>query len=184
VKSCNRKLDPVDAEAVASGDEPVFASDAAAHAASCPDCGAAVSEAGRIGRDLDALAAEALCPAGFASRILRLRPFSRRERLSVSLWAGPAAFAAGLLGAGLALLGLPGLSGQAQIGLGAAALLPVAGVFRSLFAWLEDLRHAAPAGLESLSEALRHEQVLGVAAVLLFVPIALGLRRVLASARR
>jgi hypothetical protein len=137
-----------------------------------------------MGRDLDALAAEALCPADFASRIVRLRPFSRRERLSVSLWAGPAAFAAGVLGAGFAMLGLPGLSGQGQIGLGAAALLPVAGVFRSLLAWLEDLRHAAPTGLESLSEALRHEQALGVAAVLLFVPIALGLRRVLASARR
>ncbi|MGH9363846.1 MAG: hypothetical protein ACRD1B_01080 [Thermoanaerobaculia bacterium] len=184
MKPCARKLDPADAEAVASGEEPLFAADAAAHAASCPECGAAVSEAGRIVGELTALAAEALCPADFASRIVRLRPFSRRERLSVSLWAAPAAFAAGLLGAGLGMLGLPGLSGQGQIGLGAAALLPVAGIFRSLVGWLEDLRHAAPAGLESLSEALRHEQALGVAAALLFVPIALGLRRVLANARR
>lgn len=184
MKSCARKLDPVDAEAVASGAQPLYASDAAAHAAACPECGAAVAEAGRIGTELTGLACEADPPADFASRIMRLRPFSGRERLSVSLWAGPGAFAAGLFGAGLALLGLPGFSGQGQLDLPAAALLPLAGVFRSFYGWLADLRHVAPLGLASLSEALRGEQALGLAAALLFVPLAFGLKRVLARERR
>jgi hypothetical protein len=176
VKLCARKIDPLDAEAVASGTEPILAADAAAHAAACPECGALVAEAGRILSELSALAVEVEPPAGFSSRILRLRPFSRRERLTVTLWAGPAAFAAGLFCGGLAMLGLPGV--------GAAALLPAAGVLRSFGRWLDELRHVAPAGLESLSEALRHEQALGLAAALLFVPLALGLKRVLARARR
>jgi hypothetical protein len=176
VKLCARKIDPLDAEAVASGTEPVLAADAAAHAAACPECGAAVAEAGRIGSELSALAVSMEPPTGFSSRILRLRPFSRRERLTVSLWAGPAAFSVGLFCAGLAMLGLPGV--------GAAALLPAAGILRSFGRWLVELRHIAPAALESLSEALRREQTLGLAAALLFVPLAFGLKRVLARARR
>ena len=176
MKLCARKIDPLDAEAVASGTEPLLVADAAAHAAACPECGALVAEAGRILSELSALAVQVEPPAGFSSRILRLRPFSRRERLTVSLWAGPAAFSAGLFFGGLAMLGLPGV--------GAAALLPAAGVLRSFGRWLDELRHVAPAGLESLSEALRHEQTLGLAAALLFVPLAFGLKRVLARARR
>ncbi len=176
MKLCKRKIDPLDAEAVASGAEPLFAADAAAHAAACSECGAAVAEAGQIGPELSALAVPLEPPAGFASRIVRLRPFSRRERLSVSLWAGPAAFSAGLFGAGLVMLGLPGV--------GAAAVVPFVGVLRSLVRWLDELRHVAPAGLDSLSEALRQEQALGLAAALLFVPLAFGLRSVLARARR
>jgi hypothetical protein len=176
VKLCARRIDPLDAEAVASGTEPVLAADAAAHAAVCPECGAAVAEAGRIGSELSALATSVEPPAGFTSRILRIRPFSRRERLAVSLWAGPAAFSVGLFCAGLAMLGLPGV--------GIAAILPAVGVLRSFGLWLDELWHVAPVGLESLSAALRHEQTLGFAAALLFVPLAFGLKRVLARARR
>jgi hypothetical protein len=176
VKLCSRKIDPLDAEAVAAGTEPVFAVDAAAHAAGCPECGVLVAEAGRIGSELSALAFSIEPPVGFSARILRLRPFSRRERLTASLWAGPAAFSAALFCGGLAMLGLPGV--------GPAALLPAAGILRSFGRWLGELRHVAPAGLESLSEALRREQTLGLAAALLFVPLAFGLKRVLARARR
>ena len=176
MKLCPRKIDPLDAEAVASGTEPILAADAAAHAAGCPECGALVAEAGRIGSELSALAAALEPPGGFSARILRLRPFSRRERLAVSLWAGPAALAVGLFCGGLAMLGLPGV--------GAAAFLPAVGILRSFGRWMDELRHVAPAGLESLSEALRHEQALGLAAALLFVPLAFGLKRVLARARR
>ena len=184
MKLCARKIDPLDAEAVASGIEPMLAADAAAHAAACPECGALVAEAGRIGSELSGLtqADQIEPPAGFSSRILRLRPFSRRERLAASLWAGPAAFSVGLFGAGVALLGLQGGFGASGVGLG--ALLPAAGVLRSLGRWLGELRQVAPAGLESLSEALRREQTLGLAAALLFVPLAFGLKRVLARARR
>lgn len=181
MKLCSRKIDLLDADAVASGTEPVLALDAAAHAAVCFECAALVAEAGRMGSELSGLAVSIEPPRDFSSRILRLRPFSRRERLQASLWAAPAAFSVGLFCAGLAMLGLPvfGLPG-----VGIAALLPAAGVLRSLGRWLEELRHVAPAGLQSLSEALRHEQTLGLVAAFLFVPLAFGLNRVLARARR
>jgi hypothetical protein len=184
VKRCARKLDPLDAEAVASGADPVFASDAAAHAGACPECGAAVDQARGLGAELSALSAAPEPSVDLASRVVRLRAFSRRERLGLALWGGPSAFAAGLAGLGVALLGLPGLSGREQLGLTAAALLPAVGVLRSVGRWLADLTHVAPAGLESLSSALRHEQALGLVAALLFVPLAFGLKRVLARARR
>ena len=192
MKPCSRKLDPLDVEALASAAEPVLAPDAAAHAAACPECASAVQEARLVGDHLSALTeadaeagSEGLEPsADFASRILRIRPISRRERLSVSLWAVPAAFSAGLFASGIALLGLPFLSGGEQAGLGAAALLPAAAVLRSAGRWLTEVGRAAPAGLTSLSEALRQEQTLGLLAALLFVPLAFGLKRVLARARR
>jgi hypothetical protein len=184
VKRCARKLDPLDAEAVASGADPVFVSDAAAHAGACPECGAAVEQARGIGAELSAFSAAPEPSVDLVSRVVRLRAFSRRERLGVALWGGPSAFAAGLAGLGVALLGLPGLSGREQLGLTAAALLPAVGVLRSVARWLADLKHVAPAGLESLSSALRQEQALGLVAVLLFVPLAFGLKRVLARARR
>jgi hypothetical protein len=184
VKPCARKLDPLDAEAVASGADPLFAADAAAHAAACPECGEAVERALQLSAELAALTRLPEPPVDLASRVVRLRGFSRRERLSLALWSGPSAFAAGVFGLGVALMGGPGLSGREQVGLGAAALLPVAAMFRSAGRWLAELRHVAPTGLESLSSALRQEQTLGLAALLLFVPLALGLKRVLARARR
>jgi hypothetical protein len=184
VKPCTRKLDPLDAEAIASGADPLFAADAVAHAAGCPECGEAVEQARTLSAELADLTVLPEPPVNLASRVVRLRSFSRRERLSISLWSGPSAFAAGLFGLGFALLGVPGFSGGEQVGLGAAALLPVAAMFRSAGRWLADLRHVAPAGLESLSSALRQEQTLGLAAVILFVPLAFGLKRVLARARR
>lgn len=184
MKPCARKLDPLDAEAVASGADPLFAADAAAHAAACTECGDAVESARGLSAELAALTVLPEMPVNLASRVVRLRSFSRRERLSLALWSGPSAFAAGLFGLGFALLGVPGLSGGEQVGLGAAALLPIAAMFRSAGRWLADLWHVAPAGLESLSSALRREQTLGLAAALLFVPLAFGLKRVLARVRR
>jgi hypothetical protein len=180
-------LDPLDAEAVASGADPVFASDAAEHAGTCAECGVAVEQARAIAAELESLTALTVVPepsADLASRVVRLRGFSRRERLALSLWGAPSAFAAGLFGLGVALLGLPGLSGREQLGLTAAALLPALGVLRSVGHWLADLSRIAPAGLTSLSFALRQEQTLGLAAALLFVPLVFGLKRVLARARR
>jgi len=183
VKPCTRKLDPVDAEAVAAGAEPVFASDAAVHAAACPDCGHAVAEARALAEDLGALQALPEPPVDLASRVVRLRGFSRRERLSLSLWGAPSAFAVGLSGVGFAMLRLPGLTGGEQVGLGASALLPAAAVFRSLGRWLGDFVRVVPTGLESLASALKQEQAFGLVAALLFVPFAFGLRRVLVRAR-
>jgi hypothetical protein len=141
---------------------------------------AAVEQARSIAAELEALTAVSEPSTDLAGRVVRLRTFSRRERLAYSLWGPPSAFAAGLFGLGVALLGLPGPSGREQVGLGAALLLPALGVLRSVGRWLADLTLVAPAGLTSLAAALRQEQTLGLVAALLFVPLAFGLKRVLA----
>lgn len=184
MKPCRKKLDPLDVEALASGTDPLLDPNAAAHAEACPDCARLVQEARSVAAELTALPAVPEPSLDLARRVLRLRPFSRRERLSPGLWAGPAALSAGLFCAGLTMLASPGLSGREQVGLGAAALLPLAAVVRSAWRWTMDLARLAPAGLESLSAALRQEQALGLAAALLLVPVAFGLKRALARARR
>ena len=184
MKPCARKLDPLDVDAVASGADPVLALDAAAHAGTCPECAAAVEQARALGAVLASLTALPEPSVDLASRVVRVRAFSRRERLALSLWGAPSAFAAGLFGLGIALLGLPGFSGSDQAGLGAAALLPALGLLRSAGRWLADLPRVVPEGLTSLSSALRQEQTLGLAAALLFVPLVFGLKRVLARSRR
>src|SRR5262249_42288122 len=92
VNACRRPLDPLDAEALAAAAAPVCASDAAEHARQCPACAAMVAEAVAFARALDELAG---LPAGggtetpdLAGGIVRLRPFSRRERRDFSLWRG------------------------------------------------------------------------------------------------
>jgi hypothetical protein len=184
VKPCRNKLDPLDIEALASGAAPAQDPDAEAHVLACPACAALVQEARKVADDLAALAPVPEPPLDLTGRVLRLRPFSRRERLSLRLWAPPAALSAGVFCAGLTLLASPGLSGREQVGLGASALLPLVGVLRALARWAGEVARLAPAGLESLSAALRQEQALGIAAAVLFVPAAFGLRRVLARARR
>jgi len=184
VKPCARRLDPLDAEAVASGAAPLFATDAAEHAAGCPECAGAVDQARAMSAELATLTALPEPSTDLASRVVRLRTFSRRERLALSLWGPPSALAAGLFGLGVALLGLPGPSGREQAGLGAALLLPALGVLRSVGRWLGDLAQVTPAGLTSLATALRQEQALGLVAAVLFVPLGYGLKRVLARARR
>ena len=178
---CPRPLDPADAQALASGEEPPFAADAAAHAARCPSCGAAVREAALLSEALEGLLAPAP-PAGLAAQVVRLRPFSRAERRSLALWRGPLSLSAGVFLAGTLLLALPGLSAADQAGLGAAALAPLAGVLRSCLRWISEVGRSAPEGVEALASALRQEASLGLAALLLLLPAGLGLRRTLARA--
>jgi hypothetical protein len=178
--SCARPLDPIDAEAVASGAEPVFASDAALHAASCEACGDAVSGAGEL---LAALEKEPLpAPAGLAERVLRLRPFSRSEKRRVRLWAPPALLSGLVFTGGLFSATMPGVTAGDRAGLGLAAAVPVASFFRSSFRWLAELAASFPRGLEALAQGMSGQTGVGLAALLLLLPAALGFRRVLARA--
>ncbi len=184
--SCSRPLDPADVEALAAGAEPLIAPNAGVHARGCPVCSAAVSEAARLSEELAALAGAAPAPADptdLTERIVRLRPFSRRERRSLPLWRGPLFLAGVLFAAGFLFLALPGLSAADQAGLGFAALAPLAGMARSLARWISQLGRGAPEALEGLSFALRQDLPLGLAFLLLLVPALFGLRRVLARAR-
>jgi len=83
---------------------------------------------------------------------------------------------------GLALLALPALTASEQASLGAAAAVPVLALARSAVRWAADLLQLAPTALEALSEGMRQDGAMGIVALLLLPPLALGLGRVLARA--
>jgi hypothetical protein len=180
VTDCQRPLDPIDAEAVAAGAEPVFAADAALHGAGCEACGARIEAARGLLAALDGLSGPSLELSGLADRVTRLRAFSRRERRTYALWNGPVLLTAGLAGSGVALLALPALTAAEQISLGAAASAPLIGLGRSALRWAPELLAFAPRGLEALSQGMRQEGAMGLAALVLLVPLGLALSRVLA----
>jgi hypothetical protein len=188
VNDCPRPLDPIDCEALAAQDEPLFAPDAAEHAASCTACRAAVDHSKRLLADFEVgLAQQTLAasgPSGLASRVIRIRPFSRREKRDLRLWAGPAAFGVLLFAAGFAILAAPGLTAGDQAGLGVAVVAPAAGLVRAALHALAAAAAAAPQGWDALSGAARGQSRLGFVALLLLAPAGFGLRRVLARAAR
>lgn len=186
MRPCPRPLDPIDAEAVAAGAEPLVAPDAAVHARECAGCQALIVAARALSEALEGLsgAAEPVRPevAGLAERVTRLRAFSRRERRTYALWNAPVVLNAFLGISGLALLALPALTASEQASLGAAAAVPVLALARSAVRWAADLLQLAPTALEALSEGMRQDGAMGIVALLLLPPLALGLGRVLARA--
>lgn len=187
MKPCPRPLDPIDAEAVAAGADPIFASDAASHARECAPCQSLIASARALSEALEGL------PEGpepgpaiqsLAGRVTRLRAFSWRERRTYALWNVPVLLTAGLSAAGFALLSLPALTAAEQVSVGAALLGPMFAVARSAGGWAVDLLRATPRGLLALSEGMRTDGSLGLAALLLLAPLGFGLQRVLARARR
>lgn len=192
---CARPLDPLDAEALASGAPPVAAADAAEHSRACSSCSARVSAAAALAHELDSLgglgglSAEGPSPdpapfPDLAGRVLRLRPFSRRELRNLALWRRPCLLAAALFFSGLIVLALPGISARAQAGLAAAALAPAAALLRAAARWFLDLGAAFPAGLEALGQAMRREQTIGLACLLLLAPVVWVSRRAFARVPR
>ncbi len=186
MRPCPRPLDPIDAEAVAAGAEPLLAPDAAVHARECPGCQALIVTARALSEALEGLsgATEPVRPevAGLAEKVTRLRAFSRRERRTYALWNGPVLLNVFLGVSGLALLALPALTASEQASLGAAAAMPVLALARSAVRWAADLLRLAPTALEALSEGMRQDGTLGIVALLLLPPLTLGLGRVLARA--
>lgn len=179
---CRRPLDPIDADALAAGAEPVFAADAAAHAAACGACGARVEAARGFLDALDGLPGPADGLPALADRVTRLRAFSPRERRTYALWNAPVLLTAGLAGTGTALLALPALSAGDQVSIGIAASAPLLGLLRSLGRAAVDLLALAPRGLEALSQGMRQEGRLGLVALALLLPAGFALLRVLARA--
>ena len=184
MKPCPRPLDPIDAEAVAAGAEPLFAADAAAHARECPACQSLIAAARSLSEALEGVYEPIDAVPGLADRVTRLRAFSRRERRTYALWNAPVLLTAGLSVAGFALLALPALTASEQVSIGAAALTPLLALARSVAGWASDLVRLAPTGLEALSEGMRSDGSLGFVALRLLPPLGFGLRRVLARARR
>jgi len=185
-------LDPLDAEALASGGVPVCATDAAEHARLCPSCARAVSEAASLARALDDLGDFPVADVGkdlpeaadLAGNVVRIRPFSRRELRDFALWRGPSLFTGALFLSGLVLLLLPGVTAREQAGLALAALAPAAALARALVRSLAEIVAVSPAGLEALGFALRGESAVGLACLLLLAPAFWGFSRALARGRR
>jgi hypothetical protein len=192
VNLCARPLDSLDIEALASGAAPVHSADAREHAHACSPCSERIRSAAAFAGELDGLggspaeepAAELENLTDFAGRILRLRPFSRRERRDLALWKGPCFLAAALFFSGLIVLALPGVSARDQAGLAAAALAPLAALARAWARWLTEIAVASPAALQALGQALRSEQAVGLACLLLLAPVVWGFRRAFARERR
>ena len=180
---CDRPIDPIDAQAVALGAEPVLRSDAAEHARSCAVCGASVAQASRLSDQIEG-AFPPESHVDIADRVLKLRAFSRRERRDLSLWLGPSLLSGGVFVGGLFVLALPGFKAHEQASLSLAAVLPALALLRALARSVVETWRAAPAGLEALSSALAGRESLGFACLLLLAPLTLGLRRVLARAPR
>lgn len=179
---CLRPLDPIDADALAAGAEPVFAADAAAHAAGCGACGARIEAARGLLTALDGLVPPVEGLQGLAERVTRLRAFSTPERRTYALWNAPVLLTAGLAGAGTALLTLPALTAGEQVSLGIAASAPLFALVRSAGRLATDLFALAPKGLDALSQGMRGEGTLGLVALALLVPVGLALSRVLVRA--
>ena len=180
---CNRPIDPIDAQAVAVGGGLFSGSEAAEHARSCPTCRALVEEASFLSSEIEALPAPAASP-DIAERVIRLRPFSRRERRSFRIWRGPIFLSGGVFMAGFVVLALPGLRAREQASLSLAAALPALALLRALGRSILETLRLLPAGLEAVSGSLAGREPLGFACLLLLAPVAFGLRRVLARASR
>ena len=221
MNDCTKPLDPLDCEALASGEAVRFGNaarsagsagfadradpaalalvDAAAHAAACESCGEAVIRARMLLEELErslespgspsdvragaSAGSASASPVDLASRILRIRPFSRREKRDPRLWAPPAGFAGLLFAAGAAVLAAPGIGTREQAGLTVALLAPLAGVARAIFRAFADAA-GSPSAWQALSQAARQDAPLGLAALLLLAPAGFALRRVLVRAGR
>jgi hypothetical protein len=183
LNECSRPLDPIDAEAVAAGAEPLFAADAAAHAAACAACGASVDRSRALTQVLEELPGPEGPLADLAGRVIRLRAFSVKERRTYALWRAPVLLAAALGAAGLALVVGPAVSAGDQAGLGAAAVAPLLAFLRSAARWATELVRVAPSGLDALAEAFSAERAVGLVSLLALVPSLLGLTRIFARAR-
>lgn len=188
MNDCARPLDPIDCEALASGDEPVFTTgaEASAHLAACSACSRAVADARTLLARLEPPVGAPARPQGpdLASRVIRIRPFSRRERRSFRLWAPPAAFAGVLFAFGAGLLAAPGLAARDQAGLGLALVAPLVGLARALVRTAADAAVSAPAAWRALADAAHGDPRLGFVALLVLAPAGFALRRALARASR
>jgi predicted anti-sigma-YlaC factor YlaD len=183
LNECSRPLDPIDAEAVAAGAEPLFALDATAHAAVCAACGASVDRSRALTQALEELSGPPGPLPDLAGRVIRLRAFSAKERRTYAIWRAPVLLSAALGAAGLALVVGPAVSAGDQAGLGAAAVAPILAFLRSAARWATDLTRVAPSGLDALAEALSGERAIGLVSLLVLLPSVFGMTRIFARAR-
>ena len=180
--NCNRPLDPLDIEAIASGESPVIASDAAGHVSACHDCARRLESFREVGRWLD-LVSEPELEADLAGAVERLRTFSLSERRSLRIWAAPAALFSGLVASSGLLLSVPVLTSSEQVGLLAAFPRAVGLEWRSLLEWPGRALQALPACVGAASELAVAERKLAAGVILLLIPAGYAMTRLWARRR-
>lgn len=163
--NCTRPLDALDLEAIASGDQPLVASDARGHAGSCADCARRLDAFRALGDWLADLQGPEV-PEAFAAGIERRRGFSAREKRSIALWKGPAALFGALFGGSGLLLSMPVFGSSEQAGLLAALALEG----RSAISWPLAVVRALPGSVSALSEFLLRDRALAAFSILLMLP--------------
>jgi hypothetical protein len=174
--NCNRPLDPLDLEAIASGENPLVASDAAEHLEICGECARRLESFREIGHWLDALAQPDL-EADLAGCVERLRTFSRAERRDFRIWAGPAALFTGLVAASGMLLSMPILTSSEQVGILSALPRAIGLEWRSLVEWPVRALQALPGCVGAASQLAYSERKLAGAAILLLIPAGFAMTR-------
>jgi hypothetical protein len=182
VNGCDRPLDWRDIEALGAGGQPPVAADAAEHARGCPACRVAVETEAALVQELGRIAGGPRSE-DLSDRVVRLRGFTRRERLSPSVWGVPWLFCVSIFAAGVFIVA-PALAPGEQAGLLLAAAGSAGAILRAALRTLADLATSAPAGLDALSTAMRGDRTVALAALAMLLPVGLGLRRALARAAR
>lgn len=180
--NCPRSLEPVDVEALVSGDHPLLAADAAEHASSCLECGRRLEAFRQLDVWLDGAEPDAF-PADLRASIERLRAFSRREAKSLKLWRTPLAVAAALIAGSALLLAVPALSASENLDLLGALAGSFGAEVRVAAAWPVLLWRSLPAAVSSFSALAARERAAAAGAILLLIPLGWWFAR-LAARRR
>lgn len=170
--NCTRPLEALDLEAIASGEEPLIAPDAAGHAGSCEECSRRLAAFQALGSWLADLPGPEVPPT-FAAGIERRRGFSPREKRSMAIWKGPAALFGALLGGSGAFLSMPVFGASEQAGLLAAFALE----WRSAAAWPLSLARALPGSVTALSELLLRDRAFAAFSILAMLPAGYAVSR-------
>ena len=171
--SCAKPLDPLDIEALASGEEPPSGAAAGLHARACDECARQIAHLRKLDALLESGREELAIPAGFFSKIQRLRSFSPAERRRLSLWAAPASLLIALVAGSVLAVSAGG------------ALLPAAGAeLRAAWDWPSAIVRSLPAAAAGASDLVAARRGAAAAAVLLLLPFGFAASRLIARRQR
>ena len=173
---CDRPLDSLDLEALASGEPAVLTPDAGAHAQGCAECGRRLLAFRQMGEWLADLPAVEVGPE-LALRVDRLRDFSGVEKRSWVLWIPPAMLFLGLIAGSAALLSVPFLSGPEQAGVLSALPAAFGLEWRSLIDLQGSLWRAFPGSVSAVSDLLALERGYAALSILLLLPAGFSIAR-------
>ena len=179
--NCPHPLDPIDIEALASGESPVCDPAASEHVSACMACRERVDLYGLLGREIDDIGAFPEQPVIVLSGFERLRPFTRAERRSIRVWSPAGLLAASLFLSSAILLAIPVLTVSEQAGLAAALGAAAGGEVRALAQWAREVFQSFAPGVAAGSDLALADRTAAAGALLLLIPGGWSLARLLAA---